>query len=82
MLTAVAVAALVSPALAGTDEEETARTVIKAHGAPCGQVIEAATNGDNVVFRCSNGKVYAALRAGMGYVLGKRNTPSGDWEPY
>jgi hypothetical protein len=82
LVTVVAVATFVSPALAGKDEEETARTVIKARGAPCGEVIEASTNGDNVVFRCSNGKVYAAIRAGIGYVLGKRNTPNGDWEPY
>ena len=64
LLTAVAVATFVSPALAGKDEDETARAVIKAHGAPCGEVIESATNGDNVVFRCSNGKVYAAIRSG------------------
>jgi hypothetical protein len=82
LLTAIAVATFVPPALAGKDEDETARAVIKEHGAPCGDVIEAATNGDNIVFRCSNGRVYAALRSGMGYVLGKRNTPNGYWVPY
>lgn len=82
LLTAVAVATFVSPALAGKDQDETARAVIKASGAPCGEVIESAANGDDIVFRCSNGRVYAALRSGMGYVLGKRNTPNGDWVPY
>jgi len=82
LLTVLAVSAFVSPALAGKDEEATARDVIKARGAPCGDVIEAATNGDNVVFRCSNGKVYAAIRVGSGYGLAKRSTPNGDWEPY
>jgi hypothetical protein len=82
LLAAVAVATFVSPALAGKDEDETARSVIKARGAPCGEVIESATNGDNIVFRCSNGRVYAAIRSGTGYVLGKRDTPNGDWVPY
>jgi hypothetical protein len=82
LLLAAALAASGSPALAGKDEEATARAVIKARGAPCGDVIEAATNGDNVVFRCSNGTVYAAIRVGSGYGLAKRNTPNGAWEPY
>jgi hypothetical protein len=82
LLTAVAVVTFVSPALAGKDEDETARAVIKARGAPCGEVIESATNGDNIVFRCSNGRVYAAIRSGTGYILGKRDTPGGDWVPY
>ena len=82
LLLAAALAASGSPALAGKDEDAIARAVIKERGAPCGEVIESATNGDNVVFRCSNGTVYAAIRSGLGYVLGKRNTPNGPWEPY
>ena len=82
LLIAAALAASGSPALAGKDEDVIARAVIQARGAPCGDVIESATNGDNIVFRCSNGTVYAAIRVGSGYGLAKRKTRDSPWELY
>jgi len=65
---------------------ETARSVILARGAPCGQVVEAIKDrvSGNIVAACSNGMMYGLVRDRYSdrWRLTRRNSLTGKFEPF
>lgn len=90
---AVAFVVFVPPLHAGTETglglsqaTETARSVIVARGAPCGQIIDAIKDhmSGNIVAGCSNGMMYGVVRDPFSskWRLTRRNTLTGKFEPF